>query len=341
MPTVDTALGSLRSPNRTWQGNPLQDDQGARLVGCGRLSSMDVSSDEPQAFPNESVRRLQPTPETLRQLYLLSGNECAFLGCREPIIGDNGDFIGQICHIEGAMPGGERFNAAMTNEQRRAPSNLMLMCYRHHVETNDVNAYSTERMREIKAEHEKRYSEGVRRLIASVIDSTISSTITPPVNLRAFHNYHGWANFTEEEIEGEIEAVTQLARRLQVLSRPAREMLVLVLRRGREVSKGWGEVDYGVLLQEIEDVTGMVPHEILARVGQLSGRGLAYIEDENWQFDGFVGPFVRTSDLVEYPTWAQLRAYCDANKISIAKLVVELRFDMLDEAPTVNNESSL
>lgn len=239
------------------------------------------------------------------------------------------------------MPGGERFNAAMTNEQRRASSNLMLMCYRHHIETDDVNVYSTKRLREIKTEHEKRYSEGVRRLIASVIDYTTSSTITPPANLRAFHNYHGWANFTEEETEGNIVAVTQLAQRLQALSRPAREMLALILRRGREVSRGRGEVDYGVLLQEIEDVTGMQPHEILARVGQLCGRGLAYIEDEDWQFDGFVGPFVRTDGAEEYPTWYQLRAYCDANEIAIAKLVVDLRFDTLDEAPAVNNQSSL
>jgi hypothetical protein len=225
---------------------------------------MGMSPDETQDTPNEPVRRLQPTPEALRQLYLLSGNECAFPACHEPIIGKNGDYIGQICHIEGAMPGGERFNAAMTNEQRRAPSNLMLMCYRHHIETNDVNAYSTKRMREIKGEHEKRYSEGVRRLIASAIDFTINSTITPPANLRSFHNYHGWTNFTEEETEANIDAVMKLARRLQFLSQPAREMLALILRRGREVSRGRGEVDYAVLLQEIEDVTGMEPHEILA-----------------------------------------------------------------------------
>lgn len=51
------------------------------------------------------------------------------------MVGDNGNFIGQICHIEAAEEGGERFNPNMTNEERRAFDNLMLMCYEHHVVT--------------------------------------------------------------------------------------------------------------------------------------------------------------------------------------------------------------
>jgi hypothetical protein len=43
-----------------------------------------------------------------------------------------GTFIGQICHIEAAEEGGERFNLNTTNEQRRSAVNLMLMCYEHH-----------------------------------------------------------------------------------------------------------------------------------------------------------------------------------------------------------------
>lgn len=43
-----------------------------------------------------------------------------------------GHFVGQLCHIEAAEPGGERFNHVMTNEQRRAFENLTLICYAHH-----------------------------------------------------------------------------------------------------------------------------------------------------------------------------------------------------------------
>lgn len=67
----------------------------------------------------------------------------------------DGDFVGQICHIEAAEPGGERFNILQTNEQRRHVSNLVLMCYDHHVHTNDVGKYTVDVLKRIKRDHEK------------------------------------------------------------------------------------------------------------------------------------------------------------------------------------------
>jgi hypothetical protein len=89
----------------------------------------------------EEPKRLQPTKETLRELYLKSGNFCAFPGCTRLMMNQDGVFIGNVCHIEAAEEGGQRFNAAMTNEERRAPANLMLMCYDHHTITNDIAQY--------------------------------------------------------------------------------------------------------------------------------------------------------------------------------------------------------
>jgi hypothetical protein len=47
-----------------------------------------------------------------------------------------GVFVGQVCHIEAAEKSGQRFNVSMTDEDRRAFANLMLMCYEHHQVTN-------------------------------------------------------------------------------------------------------------------------------------------------------------------------------------------------------------
>src|SRR5262245_61632545 len=84
----------------------------------------------------EKVKRLTPKPETLRELLLKSGNQCAIPGCSHLMMNEDGDFVGQICHIAAAETGGERFNPKMTNEARRSIENLMLMCYEHHVVTN-------------------------------------------------------------------------------------------------------------------------------------------------------------------------------------------------------------
>ena len=91
----------------------------------------------------EKPKRLTPKGETLRELFLKSGNMCAFPNCTSLMMNSDGVFIGQLCHIEAAEEGGERFNPSMTNEERRAAANLMLMCYEHHKITNDVEGLNS------------------------------------------------------------------------------------------------------------------------------------------------------------------------------------------------------
>lgn len=98
--------------------------------------------------------RLTPKTETIRALFARSGNQCAFPGCTQPMVNQKNKFIGQICHIESAMPGGERFNKIQTDEERRDYKNLILFCYAHHIETNDVDEYTVEQLSNIKYEHE-------------------------------------------------------------------------------------------------------------------------------------------------------------------------------------------
>lgn len=104
------------------------------------------------------MARLFPTIQVLRALFAKSGNTCAFPACSHPLVDENNLFIAQVCHIEAAEPGGERYNPSQTDEERRSYSNLVLLCYRHHVVTNDTRAYTGERLRQIKAAHEARFS---------------------------------------------------------------------------------------------------------------------------------------------------------------------------------------
>jgi hypothetical protein len=74
------------------------------------------------------------------------------------MIDSGGKFVGQICHIEAAEKGGERFNPKQTNEECRGFANLVLMCYEHHVATNDVDKYKVSDLQKQKAEHEKKFT---------------------------------------------------------------------------------------------------------------------------------------------------------------------------------------
>jgi hypothetical protein len=126
----------------------------------------------------EKVKRLQPTEDTLRELFLKSGNLCAFPDCDNIMMNARGVFIGQVCHIEAADEGGERFNPDMTNEQRRHVSNLMLMCYPHHRETNDVDAYPVAKLKKMKQDHEGRFSNPDRAILEKLADRTLRATST-------------------------------------------------------------------------------------------------------------------------------------------------------------------
>jgi hypothetical protein len=77
----------------------------------------------------ENAKRLKPTPETLRELFLKSGNLCAFPGCNQLMMGIEGDFIGQLCHIEAAAGSGDAHSTRVILE-REWPMTIRQIFYR-------------------------------------------------------------------------------------------------------------------------------------------------------------------------------------------------------------------
>jgi hypothetical protein len=105
------------------------------------------------------VARIAPSRETLIALFAKSGNSCAFPGCTHELITSRNLFVGQICHIEAANVGGPRFNPNMTDEERRACGNLVLLCYKHHRETDDVTFFDVATLIQMKQSHEANRGE--------------------------------------------------------------------------------------------------------------------------------------------------------------------------------------
>lgn len=76
----------------------------------------------------------QYTRATLRRLDTLSGNECAHPDCAKKLIAEDGmSIISKICHITAASKNGPRYDENMTDDDRRAFDNLILLCDEHHV----------------------------------------------------------------------------------------------------------------------------------------------------------------------------------------------------------------
>lgn len=81
-----------------------------------------------------------PTERTIKRLFALSRNRCAYPKCGTPIVHESGAITGDVCHIKAASPGGPRFDPGQTDTERHAFENLVLMCKVHHqvVDRNPV-----------------------------------------------------------------------------------------------------------------------------------------------------------------------------------------------------------
>ena len=93
---------------------------------------------------------------TIKRLFSLSGNQCAFSGCNTTFTNPKNDTnLSNICHIAGAEKGGERYDPNMTDKERASYDNLILLCANHHIETNDVSKYTVSSLKLMKRNHEK------------------------------------------------------------------------------------------------------------------------------------------------------------------------------------------
>ncbi|MDO9012220.1 MAG: hypothetical protein Q7U78_10515 [Gallionella sp.] len=105
------------------------------------------------------MARLSNTRETLIALFAKSGNVCAFPGCNHELVTSRNIFVGQICHIEAASPGGQRYSPLSNDEARRSFENQLLLCYRHHKETDDIAAFDVHSLKDMKHEHESKHGQ--------------------------------------------------------------------------------------------------------------------------------------------------------------------------------------
>ncbi len=276
----------------------------------------------------EKAKRLKPVQSTLRELFVVSGNRCAFPKCDAPIIDENGNFSAQVCHIEAAEEGGERFNPNQTNEERRHISNLMLLCYPHHVETDKEEKYPVERMRQMKLDHEAPFREGWNRVLANIEDWTETTSVTHPTTLHALST---WTNTLKEAaeygIEVELRNLRILSEQIQQLTRPARQLFRIILNKGVPGRGFGGVVELRTYLNFLRDATGLSQQQLSDRLHQLEQVGVAvvvYDEDD-------VPPYVETRTTTgDFPSWSEIRQFCRECERDLEDLIVDLRFDLFD-----------
>lgn len=97
-----------------------------------------------------------PTLPTIKRLFALSGNRCAFFDCLTPLVEDSGTVTGEICHIRAASLGGPRFDKDQSDSERHTAANLILLCARHHkIIDSEPQKYSVPVLEDMKRKLEQ------------------------------------------------------------------------------------------------------------------------------------------------------------------------------------------
>jgi hypothetical protein len=287
----------------------------------------------------ENAKRLKPTPETLRELFLKSGNLCAFPGCNQLMMDIEGDFIGQLCHIEAAEEGGERFNPSMTNDERRAVANLMLMCYPHHVKTNDVNTYTVDVLRKMKSDHERTFSEPQRAILEKLTDWTTVDVPKVARNLRRMCRVLGWPSLTDEELKASVDELNLYVERLSLVPQRVRHFLGAIAQRAYRVRKtnavqSSGTMSKGtkILASDLEAALRLSPQVIMERVTELEAYSLGDLSEMSVGYSETEQPAIRVRDLKSgWPLWMDIAEFCENAREPIDAFAVDLDFSRLDD----------
>lgn len=240
-------------------------------------------------------------------------------GCSERMMNSEGVFIGQVCHIEAAEPGGERFNEKQTNEERRSFSNLMLMCYAHHQVTNDVVKYRVEVLREFKAAHERKFTDIAGTIERCFVkDVTAESSIRPAKKLSLIAKTLGWS-LTDEELDQSAKELSAWAEKLRNLAPDTRRTFCIIVQR----AGSRGQVPY----REIRQVVNISTEELRDHIATLDRYRFIGEGDR----DEFEDAQIRVlADRSGWEIALDLKTFVGVTKHSLERLLVELDFSVLD-----------
>jgi hypothetical protein len=152
------------------------------------------------------------TNTTLKHLFALSGNKCAFPDCSQNIVDKEDNMIGIICHIEAAKKGGLRYNPAQTDKQRAHHHNLILLCGNHHPvidNPDNIDKYTVEALKEMKEKHENNYMYEPYKVPQTVIEKILN---TNQQNIE--HNYSQNVTSTSQNL-GKGTQLVNIAREVK------------------------------------------------------------------------------------------------------------------------------
>jgi len=234
-----------------------------------------------------------------------------------------GHFVGQLCHVEAAEPGGERFNRLMTNERRRAFENLMLMCYGHHVITNDVEQYSVSNLKDMKANHEAMFSDPAVAMVRVLEDKTAKTESRKARSLKRLNDVLAW-DLDDDQLEETAKLLNGLASRLKNLPKNARVLVRIIVERAGSVRKRGQRPELPFV--ELAESCNFGEVEISRLIQILERHNFAQV----WESEG-PSETVGLNESDDYPSvWFNLLKFSTNSGIPLKSIIDDVQFQLLD-----------
>ncbi|HEU5485717.1 MAG TPA: hypothetical protein VFU98_12500 [Microlunatus sp.] len=246
-------------------------------------------------------------------------------------MGADAVLVGEIAHIEGALPDSARFNSMMSNEQRRSYDNLLLLCATHHtVIDRDAKQWTVARLKDLKHKHEAIYTAAVDQLRRQVGDITEGVIYTPASNGRVLLDQHG---LDDHERADSCIDINRFAERLSKIPADARSLLSLIVIRGDKVpahvAMGNWPGEFQILKRVLKSIADCTDAHLRRHVEVLEHFDLLRCDDE--PFDG--PPLYIVGNSTQGLGWALLQDIRDlagTDRETIRRVLCDLDFSALD-----------
>ena len=227
-------------------------------------------------------------PDVWKRLYAHSGNQCAFPGCCAPIFEDDGQLTGECCHIKAFSPGGPRYDASQTDEERNGVDNLMLMCSRHHaIVDKNVDRYTVEVLQEYKQMHEEKYSAETLRLTEEQLRYLQMSSDNFWKRIERIDQ--------EEEVLADLKMNVEASESIEDLLEDVKYEIYAI----NDIIDDIISADYK-LIDNIKDILVEYKVDLGEFDRQLESRGSSDLARHNWEYNNLAVPNIMAKLKMQY-----------------------------------------
>ena len=283
--------------------------------------------------------RLAPKPSTLREIHILSGNQCARPGCNTVLVNSNGTSVASVCHIYAAEKNGPRPNNSLTPEQKRHSKNLILLCNTcHALVDSEEKTYTAEMLKKWKSDREKIFSEIGDSLqksyLEQISDERDHFIIKSLINLDKYSQYLDQNNVSHSVGKEEVAELNSYVERLMQLTLSDRSLLTKIVERALATPNIY-ESERGIDVHPDDlkvlriDGVPLSQHRIRKFADTLERHRLGYLDFECAQEMRIYCPF-------DYLCWADLQEFATENGKTLDNYICHLDFSDFEESSATN-----